>query len=119
MKKIILVVFIVLILVGILAACAQVETIEDGIQNITASITDRAIPTWVIIIGSIVLFFICFGIVWKLIPGFIKIIVLIVIAGAIAGAAYGIWAIPAYDKAKEIYNDVTDVIETQQTEQAD
>ena len=72
MKKFLLVVLIVLVAIGILAACTQVETIENGISDITQQITDRAIPTWVIIIGAVVLFFIAFGIVWKLIPGFIK-----------------------------------------------
>ncbi len=100
MKKFILVVLIVLVSIGILAACAQVATIENGISDITQQITDRAIPTWVIIIGAVIVFFIAFGIVWKLIPGFIKVIVLIVIAAAIAGAAYGIWTIPAYDAAE-------------------
>ena len=100
MKKFLLVVLIVLVAIGILAACAQVDTIEAGINDLTQQITDRAIPTWVIIIGAVVLFFIAFGIVWKLIPGFIKFIVLIVIAAAIAGAAYGIWTIPAYDAAE-------------------
>jgi predicted small secreted protein len=100
MKKFILVVLIVLIAIGILAACAQVTTIENGISDITQQITDRAIPTWVIIIGAVIVFFIAFGIVWKLIPGFIKVIVLIVIAAAIAGAAYGLWTIPAYDAAE-------------------
>ena len=112
MKKILLVVLIVLISIGILAACAQVATIENGISDITQQITDRAIPTWVIIIGAVILFFIAFGIVWKLIPGFIKFIVLIVIAAAIAGAAYGIWTIPAYDAAETfIEENITDVQE--------
>lgn len=119
MKKFILVVCAVLLVIGVLAACAPITSIEDGIQDITSSITDRAIPTWVIIVGAVIVFLICFGIIWKLIPGFVKFIVLLVVAGAIAGAAYGLWTIPAYDKAKEIYDDVTDVIETQQTEQAD
>ena len=100
MKKFLLVLFIVLVAIGILAACAQVDTIEDGINDLTQQITDKAIPSWVIIIGAIIVFFIAFGIVWKLIPGFIKFVVLIVIAAAIAGAAYGLWTIPAYDAAE-------------------
>ncbi len=100
MKKILLVLFIILVAIGILAACAQVDTIEDGIKDISQQITDKAIPSWVIILGAIIVFFIAFGIVWKLIPGFIKFIVLIVIAAAIAGAAYGLWTIPAYDTAE-------------------
>lgn len=100
MKKFILVVLVMLVAVGILAACAQVATIENGISDITQQITDRALPTWVIILGAVIVFFIAFGIVWKLIPGFIKVVVLIVIAAAIAGAAYGLWTIPAYDAAE-------------------
>jgi len=107
MKKFLLVLFIVLVAIGILAACAQVDTIEGGIKDISQQITDRAIPTWVIILGAIVLFFIAFGIVWKLIPGFIKFIVLIVIAAAIAGAAYGLWTIPAYDKVEGFVEEIT------------
>jgi hypothetical protein len=99
MKKFLLVVLIVLVAIGILAACADGATMEDGIGDLSQQITDRAIPTWVIIIGAVVLFFIAFGIVWKLVPGVIKFILLIVIAAAIAGAAYGLWTIPAYDAA--------------------
>jgi hypothetical protein len=45
-----------------------------------------------------VLFFIGFSIIWKLIPGFVKVIALIVLAVAIAGVAYGLWQIPYVDK---------------------
>ena len=116
MKKFLLVVLIVLVAIGVLAACSQIETIEDGINDVSSQITDRAIPTWVIIIGAVVLFFIALGIVWKLIPGFIKFVVLIVIAAAIAGAAYGLWTIPAYDKAEEITNELIDDIQTDEAQ---
>ena len=113
MKKFLLVVLIVLVAIAVLAACSQIET---GINDVSAQITDRAIPTWVIIIGAIVLFFIAVGIVWKLIPGFIKFIVLLVIAAAIAGAAYGLWTIPAYDKAEELTNEIIDEIQTDEAQ---
>ena len=116
MKKFLLVVLIVLVAIGVLAACSQIETIEDGISEVSSQITDRAIPTWVIIIGAVVLFFIALGIVWKLIPGFIKFVVLIVIAAAIAGAAYGLWTIPAYDKAEELTNEIIDEIQTDEAQ---
>ena len=113
MKKFLLVVLIVLVAIGVLAACSQIET---GINEVSSQITDRAIPTWVIIIGAVVLFFIALGIVWKLIPGFIKFVVLIVIAAAIAGAAYGLWTIPAYDKAEELTNEFIDEIQTDEAQ---
>ncbi len=113
MKKFLLVVLIVLVAIGVLAACSQIET---GINEVSSQITDRAIPTWVIIIGAVVLFFIALGIVWKLIPGFIKFVVLIVIAAAIAGAAYGLWTIPAYDKAEELTNEIIDEIQTDEAQ---
>ena len=116
MKKFLLVVLIVLVSIGVLAACSQIETIGNDLGNIPSQITSHAIPTWVIIIGAIVVFFIAFGIVWKLIPGFIKVIVLIVVAAAIAGAAYGIWTIPAYDKAEQLTNEIIDDIQTDQAQ---
>lgn len=116
MKKFILVVLIVLVAIGALAACSQVDKIEDGIDDITNKIAQRKIPTWVIIIGAIIVFFIAFGIVWKLIPGFIKFIVILVIAGAIAGAAYGLWTIPYYEDVEDF---TEGVIEDFQTGQAD
>ena len=116
MKKFLLIVLIVLIAIGIMAACSGSDTIEQGISEISKQLTQRAIPTWVIIIGAIVLFLIAFGIVWKLIPGFVKFIVLLVIAVAIAGAAYGLWTIPAYDKAEEITNEILDGIQTDESQ---
>jgi len=119
MKKFLFVLLAVLIAIAVLAACAPAAQIEDGVAptgivEFTKSLPDRmlgedhAIPMWVIIVGAVIVFLIGFGLIWKLIPGFIKIIALLVLAGAIAGAAYGLWTIPAYDKAKEIYEDVTE-----------
>ena len=116
MKKFLLVVLIVLVAIAVLAACSQIETIENGVNDVSSQIIDRAIPTWVIIIGAVVLFFIALGIVWKLIPGFIKFIVLLVIAAAIAGAAYGLWTIPAYDKAESFTNEIIDDMHTDEAQ---
>lgn len=111
MKKFLIVLLIVLIAIATLAACAPVKEGAEGVVEFAKSMTDHAVPTWLIIVGAIIVFFIGFGLIWRLIPGFIKFIALLVLAIAIAGAAYGIWTIPAYDKAKEIYDEVSDVVE--------
>ncbi|MDD5017338.1 MAG: hypothetical protein PHO15_04460 [Eubacteriales bacterium] len=103
MKKFLLVLLIVLFAIGVLAACAP-------LQNIDVAGYAHAVPVWVIIVGAIVLFFIGFGIIWKLIPGFIKVIALIVLAVAIAGVAYGLWQIPVVD---ELYDGAESYIEQQ------
>ena len=95
MKKFLLVVLIVLFAVEMLAACAPIDNAE--ISNITASA--MALPGWVIILGAVVLFFIGFGIIWKLIPGFVKFIALVALAIVLAGAAWGVWHIAIVDKA--------------------
>ena len=105
MKRFLLVLLIVITIIGILAACAP-------IQNIDVEEYARALPTWVIVVGAIVLFFIGFGIIWKLVPGFIKIIALIALAVIIAGVAYGLWNIPIVDNA---LNTVDDYIHTSET----
>ena len=92
MKKFLLVLLIVLLVIGIMAACAP-------LQNLDVEEYTNALPGWVIIIGAIVIFFIGFGIIWKLIPGFIKVIALIALAAIIAGTAYGLWSIPIVDEA--------------------
>lgn len=93
MRKFLFVLLIVLLGVGILAACAPIEKIGTEAGDYV-----RALPTWLIVVGAIVLFFIGFGIIWKLIPGFVKVIALIVLVVAIAGVAYGLWTIPYIDK---------------------
>ena len=95
MRKFLLVLLIVILAMGILAACAPIEDINLSEVGDYA----RALPTWVIIVGAIVLFFIGFGIIWKLIPGFIKVIALIALAVVIAGVAYGVWKIPLVNDA--------------------
>jgi len=91
MKKFLLVLLIVLFAIGILAACAPVqqETVEEYIGTL---------PGWVIIVGALVLFLIGFGLIWKLIPGFIKVIAIVALAVILAGAAYGLWESPLAEK---------------------
>lgn len=106
MKKFLIVLCIVLLSIGVLAACAPLHNISDDVQGFAKTLPAKGIPDWVIIVGAVVVFFIGVGIIWKLIPGFIKFIALLVLAIAVAGAAYGLWKIPAYDKARDIYHDV-------------
>lgn len=92
MKKFVLVVLIVLFAVEILAACAPIDTAKVQAYAM-------ALPGWVIILGAVVLFFIGFGIIWKLIPGFVKFIALVALAIILAGAAYGLWHFAIVDEA--------------------
>ncbi len=103
MRKFLMVLLIVVLAMGILAACAPIEEINN-IDLSEVGDYARALPTWVIIVGAIVLFFIGFGIIWKLIPGFIKVIALIALAVIIAGVAYGVWRIP-------LVNDTIDTVD--------
>lgn len=114
MKRFLIVLCVVLLLVGILAACAPIGKISNDVEKIGADVENytKALPDWVIIAGAVILFFIGFGFIWKLIPGFIKFIALIVLAAAIAGAAYGIWKIPAYDTAKDVYENIKGPVQT-------
>ena len=105
MKRFLLILLIVIIIMGILAACAP-------IQNIDVEGYARTLPTWVIVVGAIVLFFIGFGIIWKLVPGFIKIVALIALAVVIAGVAYGLWNIPVVDNALDTVDDYIHSSET-------
>lgn len=90
MKKFLLVLLAVLAAIGVLAACAP---LEEGLDYA------RALPGWAIVLGAIVVFFIGFGIIWKLIPGFIKFLALIALIVIVAGTAYGLWQIPLVSKA--------------------
>ena len=94
MKRFLIVLVIVLAAVGILAACAPVR--EDMAQYA------RTLPGWAIIVGAVVVFFIGFGIIWKLIPGFIKVLAVIALAVILAGSAYGLWQSPWADKANQL-----------------
>lgn len=96
MKKFLLVLAVVLAAIGILAACAPVQ---QDVENYA-----RTLPGWVIIVAAVVIFFIGFGIIWKLIPGFIKILAIIALAVILAGSAYGLWQSPLADKANQINN---------------
>lgn len=93
MRKFLLILLIVLLAIGVLAACAPIEHLGAQVGDYA-----KALPPWVIVVGAIVLFFIGFSIIWKLIPGFIKVIALIALAVIIAGVAYGLWTIPGVDK---------------------
>lgn len=109
MKKFLLVLLIVLFAIEMLAACAPIDTSEVADYAMT-------LPGWVIILGAVVLFIIGFGIIWKLIPGFIKFIALIALAIVLAGAAYGIWHIALVDKALDEVEDIRESYGAQQSE---
>ena len=90
MKKFLLVLLIVLGLIGIMAACAPTAASVEEYVGI--------LPGWAIIVGAVVLFFIGIGIIWKLIPGFIKVLAILALAVILAGTAYGIFESPLADK---------------------
>lgn len=94
MKRFLLVLVIVLASMGILAACAPVQ---NSVEEYA-----RILPGWAIVVGAVVIFFIGIGIIWKLIPGFIKVIAIIALAVILAGSAYGLWQSPLADKANEL-----------------
>lgn len=94
MKKFMLVVLLVFAAMAVLAACAPADNFNLNQVGDYA----RALPTWVIVVGAIVLLLIGFAIIWKLIPGFIKALALIALVVIIAGIAYGLWKIPYLDK---------------------
>ena len=103
MKKFLLVLLIVLIAISVLAACSSLlqtgHDVEQEVEQYTQKVGDAAqaagtLPAWVLIVAAIAIFFIGFGLIWKLIPGFIKFIALIVLAIFIAGVAYGLWQSP-------------------------
>ena len=100
MKKFLLVLLVVLGAIGILAACAPATAnVEDYIG---------ILPGWAIIVGAVVLFFIGIGLIWKLIPGFIKVIAIIALAVILAGTAYGIWESPWAEKLNKSAEDIRD-----------
>ncbi len=94
MKRFLLVLLIVLAAIGILAACAPAR--QDMAQYA------RTLPGWAIIVGAVVIFFIGFGIIWKLIPGFVKVLAVIALAVILIGSAYGLWQSPLADKANDL-----------------
>lgn len=108
MKKFLLVLLIVLFAIEILAACAPINTAE--VQAYAMSL-----PGWVIILGAVILFLIGFGIIWKLIPGFIKFIALVALAILLAGAAYGIWHIALVDEALDKVDEIKNGYDTQES----
>ncbi len=100
MKKFLVVITIVLCAIGILAACAPLPTnLDEGAAYA------KALPEWVIIVGAVVIFLIGFTIIWKLIGGFIKFVVILVLGLVLAGIAFGLWP------KTEIENTVDDLID--------
>ena len=94
MKKLLLVIISALLIVGMLAACAPVrQDVEDYA---------RELPGWAIIVGAVVIFLIGFGIIWKLVPGFVKVLAVIALAVILAGSAYGLWNGPWADRANQL-----------------
>jgi len=118
MKKFFLIIMVVLCAIGILAACAPLQaSVAEGVEYA------KLLPGWMIVLGAIVIFFIGFGIIWKLIPGFIKILALIALVVIVAGVAYGLWQIPAVseaiDKADELKQEyLTDDEQTQMPDES-
>lgn len=102
MKKFLLVLLIVLIAIGILAACAPLAEQVEGYVGI--------LPGWAIIVGAVILFFIGFGLIWKLIPGFLKIIAIIALAVILAGTAYGLWESPWADRLNKGAEEIRDKV---------
>lgn len=116
MKKFLMVILIVLCGISVLAACAPLQaSVSEGVEYA------KLLPGWMIVLGAIVIFFIGFGIIWKLIPGFIKILALIALVVVVAGVAYGLWQIPevsdAIDKADDLKQEY--LIDEDQTDSAD
>ena len=100
MKKFMLIIVIVLCAIGILAACAPLQTnLDEGAAYA------KALPEWVIIVGAVAIFLLGFTIIWKLLGGFIKFIVILILGLVLAGIAIGIWP-----KA-QIENTVDDLID--------
>ena len=93
MKRFLIVLAVVLTVIAVMAACAPVQ------QNVTEYV--RVLPGWAIIVGAVVIFFIGFGIIWKLIPGFVKVLAVIALAAILIASAYGLWQSPWADKANE------------------
>jgi hypothetical protein len=93
MKKFLFILLIVLLGIGILAACAPIEKIGSEAGDYV-----KTLPAWVIVVGAIVLFLIGFSIIWKLIPGFVKVIALIALVVVIGGIALGLWSVFGIDK---------------------
>ncbi len=100
MKKFAFVILIVLCAIGILAACAPMPAnLDEGAAYA------KSLPEWVIIVGAAVVFLIGFTIIWKLIGGFIKFVVILVLGLVLAGIAIGLWP------KEQIKNTVDDLID--------
>jgi hypothetical protein len=94
MKKLLLMMIVIILIIGMLAACASVP---QGVEEYA-----RKLPGWAIIVGAVVIFLIGFGIIWKLIPGFVKVLAVLALAVILAGSAYGLWNSPWADQANQL-----------------
>ena len=94
MKKLLFVMIVALLIIGMLAACAPVPQDVEGYA--------RKLPGWAIIVGTVVIFLIGFGIIWKLVPGFVKVLAVIALAAILAGSAYGLWNAPWAEQANQL-----------------
>jgi hypothetical protein len=101
MKKFLLVVTVVFIVIGILAACAPVR--QDAMDYA------RTLSGWAIIVGAVVIFLIVGGIIIKLIPGFVKVLVVIALAVILAGSAWGLWNSPWADQANQLNHQAEEI----------
>lgn len=101
MKKFLLVVMAAAV-IAVLAACAPIQEEIEGYIGV--------LPGWAIIAGAVALFFIGFGLIWKLIPGFLKVIAIIALAVILAGTAYGLWESPWADKLNKGAEEIRDKI---------
>ena len=100
MKKFMLIIVVVLCAIGILAACAPLPTnLDEGAAYA------KALPEWVIIVGAVAIFLIGFTIIWKLLGGFIKFIVILLLGLVLAGIAFGLWP------KEQVRNTVDDLID--------
>ena len=110
MKKFLLVLLVVLGAIGILAACAPATANVEEYVGI--------LPGWAIIVGAVVLFLIGIGIIWKLIPGFIKVLAILALAVILAGTAYGIFESPWAEKMNKGAEELRDSLLQERGEDA-
>ena len=109
MKKFLLVLLAVLGAIGILAACSPAAANVEEYVGI--------LPGWAIIVGAVVLFLIGIGIIWKLIPGFIKVLAILALAVILAGTAYGIFESPWAEKMNKGAEELRDSLLQERNEE--
>lgn len=109
MKKLFLVLLAAIVCAGVLAACAPLWDKVEGYAGV--------LPGWAIIIGAVVLFFLGFSLIWKLVPGFLKILAIIALAVILAGTAYGLWESPWAERLNKGAEELRDTILTPATQE--